>query len=148
MSKVINGIISITIILFIIFGFGKNEKQTEFSSNNNCTQINDNSEQTKNSDQTTKKNENNSEFPSSNDCVQIDKNSKQRSNSNGVKSNQPKQPAKKSTKNSTLSYRIVYITKTGEKYHYKICGRGSYFAVSLEDAVNMGYELCRKCAKH
>ena len=146
-------IILIIITIFIIAGFVNKNKQTdnnsEFSSQNNCVQIDKDSEQTANFDKKTKRIESNSEFSSSNDHIQIDKNPKQTSSSDNVNSNKPKRSTKKSTKNSTLNYKIVYITKTGEKYHYaNPCGRGSYFAVSLENAINMGYKPCGKCAKY
>lgn len=44
--------------------------------------------------------------------------------------------------------KVVYITKSGKKYHYsKSCGKRNYKAVSLSEAVKKGYEPCKKCAK-
>ena len=44
--------------------------------------------------------------------------------------------------------KVVYITKNGKKYHYsKSCGKGSYKAVSLSEAVKKGYKPCKRCAK-
>lgn len=42
---------------------------------------------------------------------------------------------------------IVYITKTGEKYHTGKCSylRKSKIEISLEDAVDGGYEPCSRC---
>lgn len=41
----------------------------------------------------------------------------------------------------------VYITRTGEKYHKEGCFhlRKSKFGISLENAVNQGYEPCKHC---
>lgn len=42
--------------------------------------------------------------------------------------------------------RTVYITPTGEKYHYSgSCNGGSYFATTLDDALRMGLTPCKKC---
>lgn len=43
----------------------------------------------------------------------------------------------------------VYITKTGEKYHYENpCGNGTYYPISLAEAKDRGYEPCEKCVLH
>lgn len=40
----------------------------------------------------------------------------------------------------------VYITRTGEKYHYdNSCNGGTYYEVTLQEALNMGLEPCSKC---
>lgn len=39
----------------------------------------------------------------------------------------------------------VYVTRTGTKYHAKVCGRGNYSTTSLEDAISRGLEPCKKC---
>lgn len=40
----------------------------------------------------------------------------------------------------------VYITKTGDRFHYKNpCGAGTYFEVSLEEALARGLTPCGKC---
>ena len=45
----------------------------------------------------------------------------------------------------SVSHRI-YITKTGKKYHYdNTCNGGTYFEVSLEDALARGLTPCSKC---
>ena len=42
----------------------------------------------------------------------------------------------------------VYITRTGSKYHYNShCNDGTYWAVPLSTATEMGLEPCNKCAK-
>ena len=42
---------------------------------------------------------------------------------------------------------IVYITKTGAKYHRETCNslRRSKIPVTLEQAIERGYEPCRNC---
>jgi len=42
---------------------------------------------------------------------------------------------------------VVYVTKTGEKYHRKRCGylRHSSIAKPLSEAVDDGYEPCSAC---
>jgi len=42
---------------------------------------------------------------------------------------------------------IVYITKTGEKYHTEKCSsvRSSKIAIELGEAVERGYQPCRIC---
>ena len=41
----------------------------------------------------------------------------------------------------------VYVTRTGEKYHRNGCQylRKSKIAISLQDAVNSGYDACSRC---
>ena len=41
----------------------------------------------------------------------------------------------------------VYVTRTGEKYHSNGCQylRKSKIAISLQDAVNSGYDACSRC---
>ena len=43
--------------------------------------------------------------------------------------------------------RIVYVTKTGKKYHRDGCSSlsRSKIPIKLEDAKKRGYEPCRKC---
>jgi methylphosphotriester-DNA--protein-cysteine methyltransferase len=42
---------------------------------------------------------------------------------------------------------VVYITKSGEKYHTENCSslRNSKTAITLEEAVLQGYEPCQRC---
>lgn len=41
---------------------------------------------------------------------------------------------------------IVYITRTGSKYHHdNTCNGGTYWAVPYESAVGMGLKACDKC---
>ena len=39
----------------------------------------------------------------------------------------------------------VYITPTGSCYHRKVCGRGSYYKVTLKEAKSLGLRKCRRC---
>lgn len=42
--------------------------------------------------------------------------------------------------------RTVYYTETGSKYHYDgNCGRGTYYPCTLDEAIGMGLEPCKKC---
>lgn len=42
--------------------------------------------------------------------------------------------------------RPVYMTRTGEKYHYdSSCNDGTYYEVPLETAMGMGLTPCEKC---
>lgn len=43
---------------------------------------------------------------------------------------------------------IVYITDTGEKYHRISCGSlwNSQHAITLQQAINRGYEACQRCS--
>lgn len=42
--------------------------------------------------------------------------------------------------------RTVYYTETGSKYHFDSkCGRGDYFPCTLDEAIEMGLEPCKKC---
>lgn len=46
---------------------------------------------------------------------------------------------------NTLS-EMVYITKSGTKYHIKMnCTKGVYYTTTLEDAKRNGYTMCKKC---
>ncbi len=41
---------------------------------------------------------------------------------------------------------IVYITKSGTKYHIKMnCTKGVYYTTTLEEAKRNGYTMCKKC---
>ena len=43
--------------------------------------------------------------------------------------------------------RVVYVTSTGEKYHYsKSCAGSGAIATTYYDAIACGYEACKKCA--
>lgn len=43
----------------------------------------------------------------------------------------------------------VYITKSGKKYHYcNPCGTGTYYEITLQEALNKGYTPCEKCVLH
>lgn len=43
--------------------------------------------------------------------------------------------------------RAVYITRTGEKYHFdSSCNGGTYFEVPMQTALDMGLTPCDKCA--
>ncbi len=56
----------------------------------------------------------------------------------------PKQPATEEKVSVT-----VYRTKSGKKYHYENpCGNGTYYACTLEEAINAGLEACEKCVLH
>ncbi|MGN1478349.1 MAG: hypothetical protein ACI4XH_01160 [Acutalibacteraceae bacterium] len=53
--------------------------------------------------------------------------------------------AGKSNTNQNLQ-KIVYITKTGKKYHYTYpCGNGTFYECSLEEAISKGLEPCKRC---
>lgn len=42
---------------------------------------------------------------------------------------------------------IVYITRTGEKYHLEHCSslRRSKIKITLSEAIKKGYEPCKRC---
>lgn len=41
---------------------------------------------------------------------------------------------------------VVYITKSGTKYHVKMnCTKGVYYKTTLEEAKRNGYTMCKKC---
>lgn len=47
------------------------------------------------------------------------------------------------------SSKTVYITKTGEKYHYENpCGNGKYYESTLAEAKAKGLGPCEKCVLH
>ena len=42
--------------------------------------------------------------------------------------------------------KIIYITRTGKKYHYdSTCNGGTYFEVPMSTALGFGLEPCNKC---
>lgn len=46
------------------------------------------------------------------------------------------------------SERIVYITKTGTKYHYSYyCSDSDFYECTLEEALERGLEPCSKCVE-
>ena len=48
--------------------------------------------------------------------------------------------------NTETTERKVYITETGSKYHYDVtCGNGKYFESTIENALKLGLEPCKKC---
>ena len=51
--------------------------------------------------------------------------------------------------NAEYNGRTVYITPSGEKYHYaNPCGTGEYSPVTLGEAEARGLEPCEKCVMH
>lgn len=67
---------------------------------------------------------------------------------NESRKEESKTESKKAEKTEKDKPKVVYITKSGKKYHYsKSCGKRNYKAVSLSEAVKKGYEPCKKCAK-
>ena len=44
------------------------------------------------------------------------------------------------------SERLIYMTRTGQKYHYDgNCNGGDYFRTTLSDAQKLGLQPCEKC---
>lgn len=54
---------------------------------------------------------------------------------------------KTSSKQNAVSAQIVYITKSGTKYHKSECGylKSSKFQITLEEAIDRGYTQCSVC---
>lgn len=64
------------------------------------------------------------------------------------KSESKKSKTKKSDKKDNSKEKVVYITKSGKKYHSKnSCGRGKFTAIGLDEALSKGYLPCKKCFK-
>ena len=43
-------------------------------------------------------------------------------------------------------HEIVYITRTGKKYHYSsTCNGGTYYPVKIDEALKKGLKPCNKC---
>ncbi len=66
---------------------------------------------------------------------------------------QKQQPTQNRTKATTTqnpdAQVIVYITRTGKKYHNENpCGNGTYYSITLEEAKAKGYAPCEKCVLH
>lgn len=52
------------------------------------------------------------------------------------------------TLDTPAAERPVYITRTGEKYHYdSTCNGGTYFEVPMQTATDMGLTPCEKCVR-
>lgn len=49
------------------------------------------------------------------------------------------------TKGQANAETMVYVTKSGEKYHSKKCGRGNFYQDTLSNAKSRGLEPCKKC---
>ncbi len=46
------------------------------------------------------------------------------------------------------NHETVYITKNGKKYHHSYtCGKGTYYECPYKEALEKGYEPCKKCVK-
>lgn len=43
--------------------------------------------------------------------------------------------------------KTVYITRTGECYHKRKCGNGTYYKSTLKHAKSLGLRKCKKCYK-
>ena len=51
------------------------------------------------------------------------------------------------SENSSSNSKIVYISKTGKKYHkLSNCNSANYYEITLSDAINQGYTPCLRCA--
>lgn len=48
-------------------------------------------------------------------------------------------------RNVSDNHQMVLITETGKKYHSRECTDGSYYEVTLDDALRLGLEPCKKC---
>ena len=65
-----------------------------------------------------------------------------------VKVNAETRKADKSQAEENSADRIVYITKTGEKYHYSYdCSAADFYECTLAEALEMGLEPCGKCVE-
>lgn len=52
-----------------------------------------------------------------------------------------------SEESSTSNSKIVYVSKTGKKYHkLSNCNSATYFEITLSDAIKEGYTPCLRCA--
>lgn len=52
-----------------------------------------------------------------------------------------------SEESSTGNSKIVYVSKTGKKYHkLSNCNSATYFEMTLSDAIKEGYTPCLRCA--
>lgn len=61
---------------------------------------------------------------------------------------QPSDKADKKTDGQDDSQRIVYITKTGRKYHYSYdCSDTDFYECTLAQAIEMGLEPCGNCVE-
>lgn len=51
-------------------------------------------------------------------------------------------------KNDIANRETVYITKNGKKYHYSYtCGKGTFYECPYKEALEKGYEPCKRCVK-
>ncbi len=50
--------------------------------------------------------------------------------------------------NETQKKNVVYVSKTGKKYHrLSNCNGATYFEITLSEAISEGYTPCLRCAK-
>lgn len=56
-----------------------------------------------------------------------------------------KKSTKKKSKKKTTKSVTVYVTETGECYHARACGRGTYYKSTLKSAKARGLRPCKKC---
>jgi len=60
--------------------------------------------------------------------------------------NTSKTESSDSTESNNYTGRTIYITNTGEKYHYdNNCNGGTYFSSTLNEALRLGLTPCSKC---
>lgn len=63
-----------------------------------------------------------------------------------AKTEKPTEKATEKVTEPKKESRTVYRTKSGEKYHYENpYGSGEYYPISLDEAIEKGYEPCEKC---
>jgi hypothetical protein len=58
---------------------------------------------------------------------------------------QANQASQSNQDTSNQAEEYVMITKTGAKYHTHKCGNGTYFSVTLSEALSKGLTPCKKC---
>lgn len=132
--------------LFIILNENLYLKSNIFKLQKTISTINKNSDSSKNFQKQDK-----------NSKIEKKENSNTSSNQNEIKDikNTDKKPTKEKKKdldssleNKKENSKIVYITKSGKKYHYSnSCSKGNFTAISIKDAIEKGYEPCKKCVK-
>ena len=55
-------------------------------------------------------------------------------------------PAQTTGQKAQATYRTIYVTRTGKKYHYDPhCNGGTYYESTLEEALARGLTACEKC---
>ena len=125
------------------------DESNEFNNANNISNYSDNSNNISNNHNSVTSN---TASKSNSTSSKTNNTTTSKINYSSSKSQTPASPSSKKPTTSVESNKnnsnVVYITPTGERYHYSAtCGGENSYKVSLNDALKSGLTPCKKCAE-